>query len=81
MQLEVPYAMTTDSAYSHLLCSFNQPWLNTMDLHSWHLYVFIFDVLVTNWGPTDRVLFMQTQLVKVLVVQGGKATPTQIDLT
>ena len=58
MQLEVPYAMTTDSAYSHLLCSFNQPGLNTMDLHSWHLYVLIFDVLVTNWGPTDRVLFM-----------------------
>ena len=29
--------------------------------------VFMFNVLETNWGPTDRVLFMQIHLVIILV--------------
>ena len=31
-------------------------------------FVFMFNVLGTNWGPTDRVLFMQIQLVKLLLL-------------
>jgi hypothetical protein len=28
----------------------------------------MFNVLGTNWGPTDRVLFMQIQSVKILLL-------------
>jgi hypothetical protein len=30
--------------------------------------VFMFNVLGTNWGPTDRFLFMQIQLVRILLL-------------
>ena len=32
--------------------------------------VFIFNVLGTNWGPTDRLLSMQIHLVKILLLLG-----------
>ena len=33
----------------------------------------MFDVLGTNWGPTDRVLFMQTCSVKMLLLREKNA--------
>ena len=30
----------------------------------------MFITLGTNWGPTDRVLFMQIHLVKILLLRG-----------
>ena len=33
------------------------------------MYVCLFNVLGTKWGPTDRVLFMQIHSFKILCVQ------------
>jgi hypothetical protein len=33
------------------------------------MYVCLFNVLGTNWGPTDRVLFMQIHSVKILLLR------------
>ena len=33
------------------------------------MYVCLFNVLGTNWGPTDRVLFMQIQSFKILLLR------------
>lgn len=32
-------------------------------------FVFMFNVLGTNWGPTDKVLSIQIQSVKILVLR------------
>ena len=39
-------------------------------LHITYHFVFMLNVLGTNWGPTDRALFMQIQLVKTLLLWG-----------
>ena len=33
-------------------------------------FLFMFDVLETNWGPKNRVLFMQYHLLKILLLWG-----------
>ena len=33
------------------------------------VFVCMFNVLGTNWGPTDRVLFMQIQSFKILLLR------------
>ena len=52
-----------------LLSTARAPAVSLQEMHVLFVFVFMYNVLGSKWGPTDRVLFLQTQPMNIILLK------------